>query len=220
MRATHDQPNREVHDATVYVAAFASAAVFNILFHVIPDVLRYVGAPEKRTIVLALISLAFGAALLLARPPRQAFAWVFTLTGPVVLAAWFLLKNTYRPTPVSILMGTALLPLGVTLVGAFRLASVWKLAIAAILGAALGELLAHRLRDAVGPEATWLLAAALASAAALAQSPVGQGRFRWPIAFLTAAAAVMFAAIQIKLEPMRLEWHLPSPKPPINATDY
>jgi hypothetical protein len=213
MRPSADQPNDSADQASLYIAVFASAAVFNVLFHVIPKILSFVGAPEPERRALAIaVGVGGGAAGVLIPMTRGIIAWLITLAGPVILGVWFSLKKTSDPNPVTVLMAAALVPLSLIVFSGLRLLTAWKAAIAIVLGALAGKGLGHWLRDTVGPEATWLLAAAIISAASLAQKPVGQARVRWVLGFLTAAVAVMLVAVQIKLEPMRLEWHLPVPR--------
>jgi hypothetical protein len=197
----------------VYVAVFASAAVFNVLFHVIPTILSFVGAPEpqRRTIAVA-IGVAVAGSSFLIPTWRQAIAWLIALAGPIILGVWFSLKKTSDPNPVTALMAVALLPPSLIVFGGLRVATVWKAVVALILGAGLGEVLGHRLRGAVGAEATWLLAAAMIAAASLAQRPTKWTGWRWVIGFAAASTAVMLAAIQIGIGSMRLEYHLPTPK--------
>ena len=208
-----EDEQQEWAEAGVYVAVFAAAAVFNVLYHVIPRILAFVGAPEpERRAIAVAIGVAVAGSSFLIPLWRQAIGWLIALAGPVILGVWFSLKKTSDPNPVTALMAIALLPVSLIVFGGLRVATTWKAVVALVLGAMAGEGLGHWLRTAVGPEATWLLAAAMIGVASLAQRPGRWMRWGWVIGFATAATAVILAAIQIGIGSMRLEYHLPTPR--------
>jgi hypothetical protein len=197
----------------MYVGIFAAGAVAAVLVRVVPAILNYVGAygAARQVVGLAATGLAIGGAIALPWPRRDVPATVLALCGPGLLAIWFALKESSHPTYVSVLMSTAFVPLGMVLVGGIRTASGLIAGIVGVAGLASGWGFSRWLVRTSGPEATWLIAAAIIATAALALRPCGRAKWQWVIAFIAAPTAAMLAAIQITTAPMRLEYHLHTP---------
>jgi hypothetical protein len=197
-------------DLGMYVGVFAAAVVTVVLVGISARILDYVGGESARRSAWALagVGLAVGGGVSLVLPWRGAVA----LCGPALLGVWFLLKASSHPTYVSALMAAAFLPLGVVLVGGVRVGNALIACVVGALGAVVGWVLGPWLMGVAGAEASWFLAAAAISTAALGDGAVGRAKWAWVVAFFAAAVGAMLAAIQIGTAPMRLEYHMHTPR--------